>query len=113
MLRSLYSMRFVSQEDYAICKQKFEEKHGRLMRKQETRAIVECIEWYHDTDEKWSYETYAYHKSAKLPMPLFSEYSYYDSEECGEIHQYMINDYVISEEGYNVGYYTKDGVRIK
>ena len=112
MLQSIYSMRFVNLEDYAIYKQKFEEKHGRLYKKTEKRAIVESICWYNIEDEKWSCNLYAYYKSNKIPMPLFMEHhSPYGKN--GETHQYLINDYVISEEGYDIGYITEDGERIK
>ena len=112
MVYSIYSMRFVTLEDYAICKQKFEEKHGQLSKKTEKRAIVESINWYNDEDQKWSYDLYAYHKSNKVPMPLFMEHhSPYGKN--GETHQYLINDYVIFEEEYDVGYITEEGERIK
>ena len=95
-----YSMRFVSIENYAICKQKFEEKYGFLKRKETDIFGSKKIDFYNDQDPKWSYETYFYYLPQKLPMPLFQE-----CHSCNESeHRYSINDYVIEQEGYEVGY---------
>ena len=109
MLITNYSIRFATLEDYAICKQKFEEKHGNLKSKVTDIFGSTKTEYYNDRDLKWSYESYFYHHPQKLPMPLFVECHSSDEIE----HIYMINDFVIKEEGYDVGYITEAGERIK
>ena len=109
LITSPYSMRYVTIEHYAIYKQKFEEKYGRLKSKITDIFSNTKTEFYNDQDIKWSYEDYFYHSTQKIPMPLFIEFHSDDSLE----HKYMINDYLIDQEGYDVGYITKDGERIK
>ena len=109
MMTASYSVRYVSSEHYAIYKQKFEEKYGRLKSKITDIFGNTKTEFYNDQDPTWSYETYFYHLPQKLPMPLFIESHSVDEFE----HRYMINDYLIDQEGYDVGYITENGDRIK